>query len=43
MQPDLRECVFLSGKQTAAKEVSKSMPKTISENNRSRKQTEQEM
>lgn len=39
MQPDLRELAFLSGKQTAAREVNKSMPKTISENNRSRKQT----
>lgn len=43
MQPDLRERVFLSGKQEAVKEVNKSMPKTISEDNKSRKQTEQEI
>lgn len=40
MQPDLRERVFLSRKQKAVKEVSKSMPKTISEDNKSHKQTE---
>lgn len=39
MQPDFRELAFFSGKQTAVREVNESMPKTISENNRSRKQT----
>ena len=39
MQPDFRELAFLSGKQTAVREVNGSMPKTISENNRSCKQT----